>query len=201
MRKKCGSENAAVPRPYAGAALFGRVSRCAYALQCQATTASTAGPAAAARCAERMPLLVSRFHRERRPGHFHSTAAAGAPSRCTRPTPRQQVLPTPLPSAPPPSEPARERRRAPRGGNCPEAIQPPHSSADRATSTHGIPTRTRREFRANPFNRYNRRALANFRSGRARNAASISSLGRSTDLERKFAGSRDIRRSQRIVEA
>lgn len=37
--------------------------------------------------------------------------------------------------APPSNEPA-EKRCQPRGGNCPEAMQPPHSSADRATSIH-----------------------------------------------------------------
>lgn len=37
--------------------------------------------------------------------------------------------------APPLNEPA-EKRCQPRGGNCPEAMQPPHSSADRATSIH-----------------------------------------------------------------
>lgn len=61
-----------------------------------------------------------------------------SPSRCTRRTCRDlrsNKCYQHAAFAPPPNEPA-EKRCQPRGGNCPEAIQPPHSSADRATSIH-----------------------------------------------------------------
>lgn len=104
-----------------GTALFGRGPR---RLQSLTTTA---------RYAERMrraSLLISLPslpHRSRR-----------SPSRCTRRTCRDfrsNKCYQHAAFAPPPNEPA-EKRCQPRGGNCPEAMQPPHSSADRATSIH-----------------------------------------------------------------
>ncbi|KYQ51123.1 hypothetical protein ALC60_09770 [Trachymyrmex zeteki] len=50
-----------------------------------------------------------------------STEQQVLPARCLRPAPKT-------------SQPSRVNDVRPRGGNCPEAMQPPHSSADRATS-------------------------------------------------------------------
>ncbi|EGI59658.1 hypothetical protein G5I_12161 [Acromyrmex echinatior] len=92
-----------------------------------------------------VPLLISlplqpRDEETHRPLPLTSTAAAavislpvhatvaGTPRsnkcyqrRCLRPAPKT-------------SQPSRVNDVRPRGGNCPEAMQPPHSSADRATS-------------------------------------------------------------------
>ncbi|KYN28283.1 hypothetical protein ALC57_02344 [Trachymyrmex cornetzi] len=51
--------------------------------------------------------------------------------RCLRPAPKT-------------SQPSRVNDVRPRGGNCPEAMQPPHSSADRATSDPPKPRRDSR---------------------------------------------------------
>lgn len=117
-------------RTSAGAALFGRVPRRrarsreiepASGREMRRTAGGAPRPASAPRASSPFP--------------------GGPNARATE----QQVLPA-LAFAPPTSDPA---ARLPRGGNCPEAMQPPHSSADRARQATTARSRShRREFDA-----------------------------------------------------
>lgn len=91
----------------------------------------------AARYAERMPRAlssISRFHPRDIPA-TSTAAAVSLPVHATvAGTSRSNKCYQRAAFAPPPKRASRVNDVRPRGGNCPEAMQPPHSSADRATS-------------------------------------------------------------------
>ncbi|TGZ48035.1 hypothetical protein DBV15_05744 [Temnothorax longispinosus] len=143
-----------------GAALFGRVPR---------RGDDEAGEhdgreirRASASCA--LSLYPGHFHRRRRcrrrrhlpPGardrRWDFTEQQVLPARCLRPAPKT-------------SQPSRVSDVRPRGGNCPEAMQPPHSSADRATSD---PPKPRESFDSARVNASNASAIPVVRPGERR---------------------------------